>query len=317
MTALDTRCWALHDGAAGNRRQALALAEALAGEIRELPLTPRVDARLFAPRLWPGAAQSLGGEFTQAQARPPTLAIGCGRQAALATRLLRAAGTRVVQILDPRLSPGHWDALVVPEHDRVRGAHVFTLRGSLHPVDDAWLAAARSRHSELALLPAPRTVVLLGGPTANTSFTIGALEVLLAKLEYALARDGGSLILCGSPRTPVALATRLRARFRDQARLWFDDADGENIFAGALAWADRLIVSPDSVNLISEACATRVPVYVAEANRARGRPQAFLADLLASGRIRAQTRELVDYPVVPLREREALVARLRATLRLD
>jgi len=48
-------CWVLHDGAAGNRRQALALALALGMETREWNLRANAPARWFAPRIAPYA----------------------------------------------------------------------------------------------------------------------------------------------------------------------------------------------------------------------------------------------------------------------
>ena len=114
-------CWAVHDGAAGNRRQALALAQALALPAREWSLCASVPARWFAPREFPGSSSAFGEEFTRAlRDHPPSLAIGCGRQAALATRQARAAGARAVQILDPRIATTHWDLVIAPEHDGVR-----------------------------------------------------------------------------------------------------------------------------------------------------------------------------------------------------
>ena len=137
-------CWVLHDGRAGNRRQALALAEALGHVPRELVLAPRLRARWLAPRWMPGAERAFGPEFAAAWAgTPPVLAIGCGRQAALATRLLRTRGARAVQILDPRLDPRHWDLVIAPEHDDLRGENVLPLLGSLHPGTPIWLARVR------------------------------------------------------------------------------------------------------------------------------------------------------------------------------
>ncbi|WP_029561634.1 ELM1/GtrOC1 family putative glycosyltransferase, partial [Xanthomonas oryzae] len=137
--------WALSDGRAGNARQAEALARALQSEgFQAIHLQPKAPWRWAAPRQLPGAQQAFGAPFDRQLQQPPALAIGCGRQAALATRLLRGRGSRSVQILDPRLDPRHWDLLVVPEHDALRGGNVLTLLGSLHPVDDAWLAAGRA-----------------------------------------------------------------------------------------------------------------------------------------------------------------------------
>src|SRR3982751_332787 len=94
-------CWVLHDGAAGNRRQALALATAMGLPAQEWTLQANALARWFAPRMAPGARFQWGFSRTLAD-DPPALAIGCGRLAALGTRLAAAAGARSVQILDPR-----------------------------------------------------------------------------------------------------------------------------------------------------------------------------------------------------------------------
>ncbi len=307
----------LHDGAAGNRRQALALAQALSGPVDELELEADWLARLLAPRMLLNPGQSLGPAFGERLKHPPALAIGCGRIAALATRLLRQAGSRSVQILDPRIDPRHWDLVITPEHDQLRGDNVISLVGSLHPVDDDWLARARGDFPALADLPAPRTAVLLGGPTSAVRFDRSAFEVLMSKLEFWLARDGGSVLLCGSRRTPPAIADVARERCTEMPGLfWLDDGDGANFYPGALGWADRIIVSPDSVNMISEACATRAPVFVAEPDRATGRVRRFIAGLEQRGRIHAQTRAPGQWVAVqPLRElpriADAVCQRLR------
>jgi mitochondrial fission protein ELM1 len=309
------RCCVIHDGAAGNRRQAMALATALGTTIEELVLRTAAPARWFAPHRWPGAAHALGAQFAAIRATPPPLVIGCGRQAALATRLLCADGTKAVQILDPRLPTRHWDLVVAPEHDGLHGENVITHVGSLTPVDDAWLAGARAQFRALGTLPGPRTAVLIGGPTAAVRFDRGALEVLLAKLEYWLAREGGSVLLCGSPRTPPVLRRVLRERASEMpGLLWLEPADGENPYAGALAWADRIIVSPDSANMISEACATTVPVFVAEPGRATGRLRKLIVELEARGRVRAQEREPLSYAVEPLRETARVADRVATRL---
>jgi mitochondrial fission protein ELM1 len=316
-----TDSWVLHDGAAGNRRQALALAGALDLPGHEAPLQPDWRARLLAPRRFPGAASSLGSSLAGClAASPPQLVIGCGRAAALGTRLARAAGHRTVQILDPRLDPAHWDLVIAPEHDGLRGANVVTLVGSLHPVDAHWLEAMRARFVALEALPRPCTAVLLGGPTGATAFDRAALDALCARLDQALATSGGSLVVCGSRRTPDAWETPLRAWLARAAegthRLWLRDRDGENPYAGALAWADRIVVSPDSVNMVSEACATTAPVYVAEPGRASGRVRRFLDGLAARGRIRAQDDVLAPFEAEPLRETPRVAAIVRERLGL-
>lgn len=313
-TATPPLVW-LHDGRAGNRRQAEALALALSDQAQEVVLQPRAPWRWCAPRRLPGAGHAFGSAFAALLDQPPARVIGCGRQAALATRLLRERGSQAVQILDPRIAPSAWDLLVTPEHDGLRGERVLTLCGSLNPIDDDWLAQARAAWPHLATLPGPRTAVLLGGRTRAVRFDRGAFEHLASQLERTLHEQGGSLLVLGSRRTNSAIAALARRYWADVPGLrWFDAGDGPNPFAGVLAWADRIVLSPDSVNMISEACATHVPVFVAEPQRASGRVQQFLASLLQRGRIHMQDAQLAGYAVEPLRETARVAAEVAQRL---
>ncbi|MGY0612881.1 MULTISPECIES: mitochondrial fission ELM1 family protein [unclassified Luteimonas] len=322
MSTIDARptgVVALSDGRAGNARQAQALASALAAPAapRELVLDPRAPWRWLAPRRLPADARALGDAFARALAAPPPLAVGCGRQAALATRILRARGTRVVQVLDPRLPPRHWDVVVAPLHDGLRGDNVVTLLGSLHAVDDAWLAHGRDAFAAFAALPAPRIAVLVGGPSAHAGFDPGDLDALMAAAEAMADRAGGSLLVTASRRTPPDVRAALRARpGRVPTVAWVDAADGANPYAGMLAWADRIACSADSVNMLSEACATAAPVFVHRPAAVRGRPRRFVDELLARGRVRPLDAMAMPFDADPLRETPRVAAEVRARLGL-
>lgn len=311
--------WSVHDGRAGNARQADALARQLSPAVVDCTLAPRAPWRWLAPRRLPGDAAAFGTAFSASLATPPDLAVGCGRQAALATRLLRERGTRTVQVLDPRVDPAHWDLVVVPEHDALRGDNVLTLLGSLHPVDDAWLADARSAFAALEALPRPRTAVLVGGPGPHARFGSVAFDALLAAVARLQAIDGGSVLATTSRRTPADLRATLRTHFAGMpALVWTDVAEGANPYAGLLAWADRIVCTPDSVNMLSEACATRVPVFVTDPSDVEGGPRRFVDALLARGRVRllGDAGGRADVAVEPLRETARIAAQVRERLGL-
>lgn len=309
--------WILSDGNAGNVRQAQSLAAALGLSPLEWTLRTRNPWRWLAPRSLPGADSAFGDDFRDALAAPPALAIGCGRQSALATRMLRARGTTAVQILDPRLSPSHWDLVIAPTHDRLSGSNVVTLLGSLHPVDDAWLARARDLFPAIGRLPGPRTTLLVGGPTTAARFDLAALEDWFDAVSDTVAAESGSLLVSASRRTPEGWRVRLRERcVQAGATCWFDDGDGPNPYPGMLAWADRIVCTPDSVNMLSEACATTAPVFVADPHCVRGRVGGFLDALAGSGRVRAVQGNLDAFAVRPLRETARVAAEVRHRLGL-
>lgn len=313
-----SRTWTLTDGNAGNLRQAHALAAALGRPARDWALQARAPWRWLAPRVLPGAAQAFGGGFARALAGAPELAIGCGRQAALATRLLRGRGARAVQILDPRIATRHWDVVIAPEHDGLEGGNVIRMLGSLHPVDDAWLDEARRTFTALATLPQPRTALLLGGSSAHARFDPAMADAVAGRLQRVVEAEGGCLLVTTSRRTPAEVTARLRQRFAGRAGLvWSGPGDGTNPYPGLLACADRIVCTADSVNMLSEACATGLPVFVAGLDEVKGRPRRFVESLLGLGRVRALDNTLAAFAVTPLRETARVAAEVRRRLQLD
>jgi len=308
--------WVLTDGRAGNERQASALAHALSdAEPRIWRLQTRAPWKQVAPRKLPRSEAAFGDVFADALRQPPTLAIGCGRQAALATRVLRKAGARVAQILDPRIDPRHWDAVVVPEHDRLRGANVITMTGSLHDVDADWLAQARARYPQFGTLHSPRTLLLLGGPIGGVPLDPAWWRRTADTLRVQHRRDGGSLSICAAPRTPSWLVAAAQGDLSDlHGACWFTSHDGPNPYAGLLGWAERIVVSPDSVNMISEAVATSAQVSVASPGLARGRHAKFLQSLADRGRVQALGTERAETDATPLIELPRVAAAVRALI---
>lgn len=311
---------AITDGRAGNLRQAVALARALRpGTVTRLALQPRAPWRWAAPRRLPGADQAYGAEFSALLDSPPAVAIGCGRQAALALRLLRQRGSAVVQILNPRINPRHWDLVIAPEHDNLRGSNVLTLQGSLNPVTDDWLAWGRAAFAHIGQLPGPRTAVLVGGPTDHAHWDEAAMSACFARIASQIRAEGGSVLATTSRRTPATVAQAMLTAFASLPRvIWSDGGDGTNPYAGLLGWADRIVVTPDSVNLLSEACATRVPVSVLLADSARGRMTQFQRSLRERGRLLTELVPVSNarQPIEPLRETGRIAAEVRQRLGL-
>jgi mitochondrial fission protein ELM1 len=302
--------WVISDGAAGNERQALALAAALGASARVLTLPLRVPWTWFAPRRFPGGRLALTARDRAGFAPPwPDIAIGCGRSAALLTRMLRGlsrGNCYTVQILDPRIDPRHWDAVIAPRHDRLEGANVLTTLGSLNLIDDAWLASGREAFPDFAAFPRPRVALLVGGPRRGIEFD-GALLRRLVETVGGIVQDG-SVLATTSRRTPAAFAGSLRDRLAAfPCAFW--NGEGTNPYPGVLAWADRIVVTPDSVNMLSEACATGVPAHTASAAPLPDKLARFHAALREQGLLTEPGTARADVP--PLRETQAIAAELR------
>jgi mitochondrial fission protein ELM1 len=280
--------WLISDGAAGNERQVRALADAMQFVARDLHTQTRPPWRWFAPR-WTAAARLAFPRALRHELQPPwpALAIGCGRQAALLTRLLRrwsGGETFAIQILDPRIAPGNFDLVVAPRHDGLQAPNLIQTLGALNPIDDDWLARAAAAFPALAQLPRPRVALLVGGPRHGMSGADAAFEALVAMVDGWRRRDGGSVLVTTSRRTPPAWRERVRGAFRNGCTcFWGGAADGANPYAAYLALADRIVVTADSVNMLSEACAVGVPVFTRLPAGAPARLAAFHRELREQG----------------------------------
>ena len=131
----------------------------------------------------------------------------------------------------------------------------------------------------LAVLPEPRLAVLIGGNSSGYQFTDADCERLLAGLESQLAK-GASLMITLSRRSPPALAAHLAARMQQhQGRVFIWDGKTSNPYTAILALADGVIVTADSVNMISEAAATGKPLHIFTPSGSMPKVERFIANL--------------------------------------
>src|SRR5579884_131545 len=174
------------------------------------------------------------------------------------------------------------------------------------PARCAWTARGLAEFSTLQQLPRPRTALLIGGPRRGLGLDEAWFDDLLGRVAARVAGEHGSLMIACSRRTPARWRARLTGLLRDGCtHLWCGPGDGVNPYAGYLAAADRLVVTPDSVNMLSEACATGKPVFSLLPPAARGRLVALHAELREQGWLHALD-ENVDFSTLqqppPLRE---------------
>jgi mitochondrial fission protein ELM1 len=258
--------WVLHDGKPGMASQALGLAEATGFPFFERQLSVRRPWAWFPPQLWLAPLRAASEGSIRLAPPWPDLVIGCGRHSAMpALAIRRASGghTFAAQIQDPRVGRREFDLLFVPEHDRLRSPRAIVTRGAIHRVTPARLAAEARRFPALAGLPHPILGVLIGG--ANRSYRLGLdrLGAIADSIAGVLHAGGGSAVVTPSRRTGTAGIALLRERLAGlPVEIW--DGSGDNPYYAYLAIADALLVTADSVSMVSEAAATGKPVHIVE-----------------------------------------------------
>ena len=247
--------WALTTGEAGMRTQARGLATAIADRVWERTAPRGWLQRWFAP-----------GGIEVFEPPWPDILITCGRRSArfgMALRKRMPANTLAIHIQDPRAPANAFDLVVAMEHDRIRaGGNVIKVATALHDLTPEGLAeAADAWRERLAPYGRPLAGVMIGGSTARQAFTLSHGRRLLAGLKR-LRAAGVSLAIVPSRRTPAAVNTLLSQAFASDPKVFHWDMGRDNPYRGVLALSDRLVVTSDSVSMISEALATSSPVEI-------------------------------------------------------
>ena len=281
----DLLVWYMTTGEPGTHGQARGLARTLSARaeerlIRVNHLWSLVPPALFELSLF--GVSRIGGRLEPPW---PDVLITCGRRSALAAMAVRRrsrAPMVTVHIQRPG-DPAAFDIVVAMAHDDLSGANVLRVDTALHGVRPPALAeAAAAGDLRFADLPRPWIGVLLGGSTLHAPFTVGDARRLGDDLSALRGDGGGSLLITPSRRTPAAVVDVLNARYAGDPTVFLWAGDPPNPYMAILASADELVVSSDSISMLSEALATKARVWVFDVP---GGPRhaRFVENLLAKG----------------------------------
>jgi hypothetical protein len=288
--------WVVTDGKAGHRLQCLALAEALGGTVTVHDIAARAPWRFLPPRLWYAAGAAPRTKLTPPW---PDLVITAGRSAVAVGAWLGRQGAKTVAVQDPRLPLDWFDAVVAPAHDGLTHSRVIATLGALSRVTPSALDAAEVPPA-LAGLPSPRVAVLIGGSNARFRFDPATAAAVGATLA-ALADSGHSLAITASRRTGAAEAAIVRRALDGRPHLWWDGT-GANPYLAYLARADHILVTMDSVAMLSDAASTGTPVHGIALPGSPGKFARFHTSLMDAGILRPLTLPLQTWAYPPLQE---------------
>jgi hypothetical protein len=208
----------------------------------------------------------------------PDLVIAAGTQSEPICAQIRQAAqqtgrpVRQVFLGRPWVDPGRYDLVVTTPQYRVPPApNVMEIDLPLHRVTREKAAAEAERWSmRLADLPAPYIAVMLGGSINRYTLDSRAGKRLALQASALAAAQGGSLLMCGSYRTPEAAMKAVAENTRVPARIFdWREARRDNPYLAMLGLASAIVVTGDSMTMLAEACATGKPVYIFDLGEGR------------------------------------------------
>lgn len=262
------RVWVLDAYRSGEKTQVRALAQGLGWPYEIKSLTYRkneIRTTLFRGRDLRGVNLLASDPLTPPW---PDLVISMGmRNEPVARWIKDQSGGRTKLVFLGRLwaDPAHFDLVITTPQYRVPDRpNVVRNALPLHPLTPERLDAARAHWApKLAHLPRPYLTLNIGGPSGPYAFGARASARLLCDTLALVRARGGSLLVSSSARTPAEAIAAFGAQTDVPMQLYrFRPNDPDNPYLGFLAVADEIIVTADSISMLSEAYATGKPVHM-------------------------------------------------------
>jgi uncharacterized protein len=259
------------DDKAGNINPALGLAEAIAqksgAKINRLTVKPRPWIKWLPKQIylrWCGdperASRFYYGEniFADYQEKNfPDLIIGHGNSSIIGCALFKQKKDSehrhalTAQILSPRIDTKHFDCVIAPSHDRLQGENVITITGSLSRIRrDILRGAGQNAPEGMTKLKSPVIAVLIGGTSKRMRFNQADALKMAIDLKTFSVRNEVSLAISVSRRTGEKIVRTLKQVLVGE-RIYYWDGQGENPYYAMIAGSEAVIVTSDSVNMIS------------------------------------------------------------------
>jgi mitochondrial fission protein ELM1 len=316
--------WAVSDGRKGMENQVVGIAEAVARRIRATVVIKQIALPSFLSWLpyevW-GTGLINPLRFLTAKSDSlnppwPDLFVGCGRLTVASSIAVRRASngkTYTVQTQDPRVQTSLFDLVLPPFHDELQGPNVLPLLGAPNRVTPITLEEGKDQFASLFTeLPRPLAGVLIGGSSKTHQLGPGEMQRIASALKN-LATQGVGLAITTSRRTGTENEAILRAALAGTSA-WIWDGTGENPYFGLLAHADAILVTADSVNMVTEAAATGKPVHILPLSGGSAKICRFHEAMESRGIARPFSGSLDTWSYAPLRETDRAAETITAAL---
>jgi mitochondrial fission protein ELM1 len=288
------KVWLLMGHKAGDNSQVLALGEALGWSFEIKRFVYKRTELLSNLLLGPTLAGVVLDQSSALEAPWPDLIITAGRRNEPIARWIQkqAAAEKHVRIVHCGRSWAkieRFDLIVTtPQYRLPQRPNILHNRTPLHRVTQERLRAAADQwRPRLRHLPGPYLAVVIGGDSGPFTFDRAAAERLARQASRRAKELGASLLVTTSARTPRDKITSFERALEVPAEIfrWSKDAT-ENPYFGYLALADEIVVTGDSMSMLTEACATRKPVHIFDlgVGRAAMRPEQPAAPAPAGAR---------------------------------
>ena len=192
--------------------------------------------------------------------------ISCGRKSVISSIALKKRfGKEIfnIHIQDPKVSFEHFDLIISPKHDNIKGDNIITTNGAIHYLTKKEISD-NSKYLKLEKEKKKIVAFIIGGPNKKYNYSEEQIHYTFNKVKTLFTPDKFKIIVIPSYRTPERVIKKAFNTFNFNHHV-VRTVD-KKAYLSSFAMADYIVVTCDSTSMISEAAVTGKPVYVAMMN---------------------------------------------------
>ena len=285
---LELKALLLTQGMHGMISQVEGLAKALGLSYKHQKVELKSFWNLIPPKISPISENLVKNKFVC----DCKVIISCGRKSVIPSiALKKRLGNEIfnIHIQDPKISFKHFDLIVSPEHDNLKGENIINTTGAIHYLtkkeilDNSQYLGIENKRRELVAF-------IIGGPNKYYKYSEKQIHALFNKVKTLFTPDKFKIVVIPSYRTPENILKIAFNTFSVDHHVV--KTIDKKAYLSALAISNYIVVTCDSTSMISEAAMTGKPVYIAmmKSFKPTGRFKKFYSQLRDLG----ITRELED-----------------------
>ena len=192
---------------------------------------------------------------------PPSFIITTGKRMAgvsIALKFILKDKVITIHIQNPKISRNQFDLLLIPEHDAITGKNIIQTKGAL-----SFFLNQEIKNKKNLTTEKPIIFLMVGGrnkrynPKSIDYYDLGIKAVKASNLLNA------KLIISTSRRTGIKAEKILKSIFSKKLNDFkFYTFNSKNPYPNILQKAQYLIVTSDSVSMVSEMATISTPLFV-------------------------------------------------------
>ena len=277
----------LNDQRIGNYKQLKAISYYLKSDfiIKESKLEFNFFSKLPNFLQWPRSVAITNRNKILSIQENPDVILSCGRRSAPFARYLKSKfpESKLVHLLKPNICTKKIDLLITPKHDNyIHANYEYLLPPSLVSLDT--FAKTSQGFEYLKAINDPKLCVIIGGSSKNKKLGNTEYKNFIDLMEFLNGVQNQKILLTTSRRTDQALLDIINEsclKNKNIEAYLYRDNDSLNPYSSFLYYADKILVTGDSISMVADSILTKKPVMVYD-DFAGPKQLEFLSNLYAN-----------------------------------